>query len=744
MLSIFETSQRDRRGLGDCRALWGCLVLVGLFGLSVHPANGQVDSTEAVGADTTVSPADTTARAPADTARRVRPDTSDQRKELPAEPQSFGKPVYGRPPIDSLPTLTPHGGLEHILAETPSSFLYDLGAVGWPHGWSPNGLGPHRSRLWIDGHSYNSPFTGRARYDLVPPSFLKQPGVGVDPGGSAVGVHLTWRDYEPIRPITELRYRRDSNGQQAVEVSHSQKHQLSVFESTGIFQVTFGFGGRTAEGAYDGSSLRKERRIWGRLRYQLDEWAFEVSDLSSRHRIGAHSGLVPDTDLPFSSIYVLPLCETCSVNAGARRRTFRNDLTARARGPIFPGLSDPMEVSATWTSNTFSFQTGGQTSDSLASGAEPSDTTWNVRMNGGHGAIQQSISVGAHALTIGARGRIWEVAATNVPNVRGTRWATHAFARDSVGLGAHRMVLDAGWHSTADQQYPSAGIELGGPFGPFHVMASVEATGQRLSWIETAGFVDLVRPLSDVPSNVFGRILQGEAEIEAEAGPFDFALKGFGHQIRQAIDLYAPPVSSQQAPAPDSVVARQNPDPVRRVGATASIGWRRDARRGIYLSGRGTALTTLNSRTSRLHLRLARTLPRVYGQGRIGARFVFFEDLITDLYVQARGWSAMNSRWFHPPTGRFVVPPLGEPVPVAPGFIPGPNGTIDIHAEIKLRGATLFFGLENAQSSFASPRRSAFQRFQRQASLTPGTFVVPVYPLPARRFRFGVHWPIFD
>jgi len=129
----------------------------------------------------------------------------------------------------------------------------------------------------------------------------------------------------------------------------------------------------------------------------------------------------------------------------------------------------------------------------------------------------------------------------------------------------------------------------------------------------------------------------------------------------------------------------------------------------------------------------------VYAQGRIGARFVFFVDLVTDFYVEARGWTSMNSRWFHPPTGRLVVPPAQDPVPSRPGFVPGPNGTIDVHAEIKLRGATLFFSLENAQVSFATPGS-----VERQATLQQGTFTVPVYPLPARQFRFGVHWPIFD
>ena len=29
-------------------------------------------------------------------------------------------------------------------------------------------------------------------------------------------------------------------------------------------------------------------------------------------------------------------------------------------------------------------------------------------------------------------------------------------------------------------------------------------------------------------------------------------------------------------------------------------------------------------------------------------------------------------------------------------------------------------------------------------TLQPGVLVVPVYPLPARRLRFGVYWPILD
>ena len=701
------------------------ILLLPLALAAVRPAHGQADSTDAA-PDTTATPPDSAATPPG--ARPpAAPDSAKQ--GVPDDPVGFRGPVYGRPVVDSLPAITPHVGVEHVLAQQPGTFLYDLGAVGWPHGWSPEGLAPHRSRLWLDGRSYTSPLTGRPRFDLLPPSFLRRPGTGVDPGGDAVGVHAAWRGYDQIRPITELRYRTDSNGQQAIEVAHSQKHAISLFGNPGVFQATRGYGGRAADGAYTGSDLRRERRLWGRLRYQRDDWAVELSDFSVRHRIGAHSGVVPPEGAPFASIYLLPRCEACSQAPEARRVTFRNDLTARVRAPLLPGADTPMTLAATWTSNTADFRPGST-----------ADTTWTTRLNGGHGQLQQSLRFEDHVLTLTGRGSVWSVADTNVPTIDGQRWAAHGLVRDSLEVGPNQFVLDAGWHVTTDQQYPSASVDLRRPVGPARLSASAALSGQRRSWFETAGFPGFVTPHASRPSTL-GQMLRGRVGLGVRTGPFDLEVETFAHQIRAAADLYAsPPAPNQRVASTDSVIARSTADPVRRVGATATLGWRRDAEEGLYATGTATALHTLSDGASRRQLRLARTLPTLHGRGRIGARFVIFVDLITDLYVQARGWTAMNSRWFHPPTGRLVVPPAATPVPArGPGRQAGPSGTVDIHAERKLRGATLFLSFENVQSTFA-PAGS----LQRQTSLVPGTFVVPVYPLPARQFRFGVHWPIFD
>lgn len=679
-------------------------LLAGLLLIGPPAAHGQADTT-AVAPDSLERPG-----AAPDSAR---PDTSLAPSPLPSR-------VRGRAVLDSLPARTPLVGLEHMLAQQPGSFLYDLGAVGWPHGWSPNGLGPHRTRLWIDGRSYNDPLLGRPRFDLLPTAFLNPPRLDVDPGGRPVGVHTSWRDYDRLRPITELRFRRDSNGLQAIEVGHSQKRRLSIGDAPGLFQLSFGFGGRAAEGAYAGSDLRSERRLWGRLRYQRNDWGLSVSDLSSRHRIGAQGGVEPPGQA-FESIYILPPAADNVRNGGARRRTFRNDLTARAWGPFVPGTESPLVLSGTWTVNTFDFETGGgpSTFDTSA------DTTWTVQTTGGRLSAQQSLTLGPHSLTMNAQGQWWRVARTNVPQLSGTRWAAHATVRDSVRIGRTRAVLDAGWRATDTQQSPSLAARVERPVGQdAELFASVQLSEHRPAWIAEAGFAGRVLP-GPVPANA-NRILTGTLGGRTRLGPVDLELEAFAHQIQNGVDLYAP---ADATTLPDTVAARPVPSPLRRLGATLSMGWRRAADRGLYATGHVTAQHTLNTAESARRERLARTLPAVHGRGRLGARFVFFEDLITDLYVQARGWTDMNSRWFHPPTGRMVVPPLTRPVPDAPSVRLGPSGTVDAHAEVTLRGATMFFTFENIQAG---------------TDLQPGTFVVPVYPLPARQFRFGVFWPIFD
>ena len=713
MPSVFANvpSHRTRTPPGPLFA-WGVILGGVLLLLSVRGAHGQTDTT-------TVAPRDTVRDAPADTVQTRRPDTTAASEE-PLQPRPALPPLYGRAPSDSLPGRRPHVTVEMMLAEQPGTFLYDLGEYGWPHGWSPRGLAPHRVQLFFDGFSLDDPLTGRPRFELLPPSFLAPPRTGLDPAGGPVGVHTSWRTYAPKRPLTELRYRFDRDGLHAIEVGHSQKRRLDLFGRPGVLQITLGYGGRKADGIYNGSALRRERRLWGRLRYRTNDWTIALSDRSSRYRIGAQGGVTPQAGAPFESIYGLPLAANNVRRPNDRRKTVRNDLVARVQGPLLPGLSSPAELSAQWTSHTFDFRsTGGAT-----------DTTWTARLDGVQARLRQSFTAGGHHLTGSVRGALWRMAETNVSSLSGRRGAAHVFLQDSLRLGRTDVMLNAGAHITSQQTYPTATLRARRAVGPVRLSASLASTGQQSTWIEDEGFAGHVRPLNDARSGLSDRVLEGTIGAQTDVGAFDVGVSGFIHQVRNAVDLYTvPPGSDAPSTYTDTVAARRPSSPVRRAGATVSVGWRRDARRGLYATGHGTLLETLNAGASPLHNRLARTLPRAFGRARIGARFVLFNDLITDLYVLGRGWSAMNSRWFHPPTGRLVVPPRQSPVPAAPTVDVGPSGTVDVRAEARFRGATLFF---------------TFQNIQAGTQLQPGTFVVPVYPLPPQQFRFGVFWPILD
>ena len=200
-------------------------------------------------------------------------------------------------------------------------------------------------------------------------------------------------------------------------------------------------------------------------------------------------------------------------------------------------------------------------------------------------------------------------------------------------------------------------------------------------------------------------------------------LTGFAHEIQRPIDLYA-------ADTADVLDVRVNETPFRRAGATVALGWREDARAGLYASVHGTAVQFLQPEQDSLSSRVAETLPRAFGQGRLGARFVAFEgDLNADLYVKGRAWTRFRSRQFHPPTGLLAVPPVDAPVLEGTPQFFGPGGTMDVGLEAGIREATLFFTMENVLSG---------------TPVQPGTLIVPVYPLPERRFRFGVFWPILN
>lgn len=658
--------------------------LMVVLALTVVPVYAQVpDTSDVVQEDTTVAVQDTTVRALV----------------------GFFGPEPGKIVVPVLPVLHSAMDATDILAEMPDAFVYRFGTPGWPEGWSPRGISPARVMLTFNSIPFDDPLTGRPRYELLPLEFLEPLRVQQTRFGAPAAVAAQMRPYSIPRPLTELRYRKGDSGFQGISAVHTQIRRLSLFGRQGVVGFLGGYGGRAATGEYPGSRLRRERKLLARIRYARPGLSLELLELYNRREIGAHGGVIPRIPGVFESIY--QRLDAAVFQPEATRTTMRNDLILTARTHLLPGHEEPIGVSAFWTSYTARYQQSGQ------------EITGKVSRYGFN--VRQEAVLGVKGLQVLIDG--WtdrlrqQYADSALASTR--RNQLHAALHDSLEWGGTILEANAGYHFGGERAYPTVALGATRGLGSLSLTVSVVSTGQTRAWVEEAGFGEYVHPLVDTPGE---RFLEGRAEITVSAGAFDFLVSGFYQQMNHTVDFYAPEDDPGVLRSPDTVSVVMAASPFRRAGLTGGTTWRENAERGIYFSARATMFRFLNTNASVLHQRAASSLPQVFAQGRLGARFVLFQDLDLDVYFQGRFWTEMRSRLLHPPTGLLVIPALTD-------RIIGPSGTLDLVATSGLRSATLFFVYENMLSG---------------TTLTPGNLIVPVYPLPERRIRFGVFWPIFN
>ena len=696
---------------------WHFLTACLLFGSGGGLATGKLyaqtpDSTE-------TAPADSLGRLAPDSLGRLAPDSL----ALTDNPGAADSLQTVRPPVgyarftsgdvvgDSLPATRPALGATELLADVPASFVYRFGSPGWPDAWSPYGLNPQHIALTLNGRPLVDPVTGRPRYDLLPLAFMERLRVEAGHYGAPVAVGTEVRPYAAPQPLTELRYLAGATIQ-SVDAVHVQERRRALFGRPGVLNVLAAYSGRGADGEYAergfGTSLKKVRRTYGRLRYEQAAWSVEISNLHNRRKVGAFGGVEPVPGTFFESIYSrisAPLR-----NAEARRQTLRNDLALTVRTRLVPGLDAPMMASAYWTAQTFRY---------LASA-----DTLETKTNRYGFLVQQAVTLGAHGITFQLEGWQDQLRTSNaLAAPRRYSHALHASVRDTARWQATRLALEGGVHSEPERLFPTASARLDQQLGPLRLFASGAYAGQPVSPVERYGYGAYVEAASAMPD---GRVVWAEVGTSVRGGPFDLTISAFAHRTSEALDLYvqsgaADSVQTLAYPATDTVQALVSGTPHERAGITARGGWRRDAQRGFYLTAQATLNRFLNPDVSPEHTRVANSLPELFGQARFGARYAPFRgDLDFDLYVLARFWSATRSRTLHPQTGLLALPPIDARV-----F--GPSNTLDVYFETRFRDASVFLAFENALSG---------------TTLVPGNLIVPVYPLPRRRFRFGVFWPI--
>ncbi len=703
-------------------AVWRAPVQSAAAQPSIVGGELRADTTEADTLDTETLPSDSLATDTLDLPPSVsdtteRDTTEADTTETDRTPRAVSQddtPTAPRTPIALLPTAPArtladtvlyrraHASMPETIAEAPGSFVYHLGPEGWPHGWSRYGLPPHRADYWLNDRRYVDPVTQQPRYDLLPMLFTTRPSPEIPAGRhGALGLSQQWRFFTPDRPLTELRYRRGGGDLQAVEIVHTQGRPVSWLGRPARFAATFGYGGRSTADTYTSTEINLERQVLLRIRYQQDRWGLDLTNYAVRHRVETHGGVEPLTEGVRATLFAP---ELASVRTEGKRQTIRNDLALRLRWAWSERLP-ATQLSGGWTSNTFDVQ-GFFDKRTLRSHVVTTTLRqplrWHSHQAEAVGYVEHqpapsdTMAVGTPALTrmqLGVRdSTMW----------RGTvlRAAGHVHQHTNHGV------------------YPSGHVEAERALGSLMVEARLASTARPSSRLETYGSGDLVTPLDDP---VLTRTHRAHLSLQSRWRTLDGRIEAFGHRTERAVD-------AERGDDPLERTVRVIPDPVDVMGVSGRLRWRYAAERGLYAVVQGTALQVRQSDAPLLQQH-AVSVPEAYGRGRLGARFVLFQDLKIDLYAEAYGWSDFRSRWFHAPTGQFTLPALDAPAtPGTPATL-SPDGVVNVHAEADLRGAELMVSFENALAG---------------TNVTPGTYVVPTYPLPGQRFRFSIHWPLFD
>ncbi len=588
-----------------------------------------------------------------------------------------------------LPIQAPDTDLSVALDRDTGVFSWAFGATGWPNGLSAWGQDPNHTQVRWDGRSIEDLVTGRPRLDMVPIALLAQASWQEDGR-----VSLQTDPLSMSYPLTRVRYASAGDGLQAVNALHVQNRVLRSGKSSGMrLQTVFGYAGAASQGEYDGSQLRRAREITLRIGLEGASWSAWIQDVAARRAVGAHAGVEPIPGAGYESIYQR-LGATVE-DPTARRRTIWNDLELGGRS-TWRGWAGTLR--AVRTSQTLDFD-----------GSTLSTRGWTTRWQ-----LLPSIETVLGPGTLKIHGH-----SMRESGFGGSAWTSSPGAWTQSGLAvAYHANEDVNVHvgmvNTSDYAWWHALVSGAAQKGPLRVHGHVERDARRLSLLERAGFgagIGGMSSATDIPLQerilirAGANLTQGIWQIGVEASH----LRETDAIIHQLATVH---------PGLDSRIMNG----VRsRSLLSLSLGWRADGRRGPYARIEGVLGISEGPDNGGASMLWEQSLPQRWASGRFGWKALLFQkDLDLDLFIRGRMWDAMNGLRLHTPTGLLVLPEDFS-APMAS------NWMVDVGAEGDVRGATLFLAYENMFSG---------------TTWQIGNLLVPDYPLPRQRVRFGVYWPI--
>ena len=620
-------------------------------------------------------------------------------------PVAFFDEIHGIAIGDTLPIRHYALDPQQMLGEVLSTFVYDFSTSGWPDGWSPYGLSPNVVGLTFNDIPYRDPASGLPAYELLPFTLLQQFQLQSGRMGTPVGVNTRLRAFDDLRSLTELRYRSSNIGLSSVLVSHSQSRRIKLLSRPSLMRILLAYGGHGANGEYAGSKLEGARQLLARLRFQNNLGSLEITNMHNRRRLGAHAGVTPGSSTNFINIYNRLTARV--VDESAQRQKIRNDLSVTLRPALF-GAKDPLTLSGFWTANTFRYVNG----DTLQARTRTLGYTLNQHLTLKN--TQLNLRIEGWTDRIREERRDSTTAVSALPDSLGlSRSEFHAFVNGSAQFGDLNIQATPGFHSNGNTSILGGELDVRLKMGSLYVFAAAAHTLSPLSMIAEYGWGDIVRPLTALPSSKTTLLRAG---IGLSWKVFDLSVSAFTHDTNDAYDyIYDASQETLTVFAPSSTISWQ--------GVSADFGFRRTAQRGWYLSASSTVFDPATSSSVENYLSIAQQLPEVFTKGRLGMRYrIFRGDLDFDLYAQGRLWSSFLGRTLHPETGLLVLRDASaRPVES--------SAALDVVLEAKVRTAKFFVGFENLLSG---------------TTFIIGNMLVPDYPLPQQRFRFGVFWPIWN
>lgn len=663
--STSRTSRRRPLCLQVATLILAGFVLVGLFGALPDSYGRQIDSL--------VEAADSACTAAFSEAG---PGFWDDRGGVES---SFGRPA--RRAELHIPGL---------LGSEAGIFQFRFGTLGWPDTISLDGADPNRTMLSIDGMPFNDLITGRPRYDLLPYTLIDHIRVSRSSGGVLGRIRAVTQRYENPQPHTDLRYRSSSDGLTYIDAVHTQNRRFRLMGKNYRVQLLGGYSGSSHTGEYRGSRLRLSRRLNVRIRVDRPAWNLELFELFNRHRIGAHSGVVPIAGQPYESIF-----QRIGATVGdpdAKRRTVRNDLQLRYRRAFF---EEPLTLTGFWSTQRQTFE-------------NPVDSL-EVRIDRLGLSALQDITRGTHHFRISTSAWVdnYNDGSTETRPEDRTRTYAEMLTSDSMNFPGGNIFVQAGAHSDDGTIFPSARVELHYGVGNL----SISYTGIRSSWMDTRGFGSYASALEDSPRM---RKTRASAGAKGEIGEFSLSVSVFAVSIQNMV-VWTLDETSRDARA--SILS----DNLVRVGSYLDLAFRSPSTQGLYGLIRPAFVRGSSSGGSEAVRAEINALPEFWVYARFGIQKLLFEDdLNLDVSIRTIWSASMNGRRLDTRTGLLMLPgDFDRSI--------GNAGRVDLMAEAEVKTATIFLSLENI-----------FHGKNGQ----DGILLTPDYPLPARRFRFGIFWPI--